>query len=657
MNLEGRLLGNRYEIIKKIGIGGMATVYKAKCRVLNRYVAIKILRDEFTTDAEFIKRFECEAQAAASLTHPNIVGIYDVANERELHYIVMELIQGKTLKEIINLDGILPWKWTVNVAIQIASALEVAHRNNIVHRDIKPHNIIITEDGVAKVTDFGIAKAVSNSTITAFGSTIGSVHYFSPEHAKGGFTDAKSDLYSLGVVMYEMLTGRVPFDADTPVSIALKHIQEDPIEPIKLNPNIPVSVNNVIMKAMKKDPNERYISATEMLGDLRETIKNPTGDFVRNNNLNNAPTQRVPIIEEEKTEGHTRKKESKITTFFNKHKVIRVIILLILAIVIFFAALIGTYYAINTNRAKEVPIPDLVGKSQEIAQTTLKELNIEYVLKEEVYDDKIPAGYIVSQEPPYKENITVLEGSTITVVVSKGQEVVPVPKVVGEKVEDAEKKLKDAGLKVTIEEEYHDKIEAGIVIKQSPEDGEEVSGNTEVKITVSKGTKMVRVPNLIGKTEAEAKKEIENAGLKLNPVRTDTDTTKENGVVIRQDLEDGKEVEEKTAITITINVLPQIKKGTVNVNVQSFTGYKPIIDDETGEITNKPNNVEVMVKVTSQGAEDTVYRQQHSEALKNVGIGIEGVGNVTVKVYIGGVLEKTEILNLNQENPVLTVEK
>ena len=226
MSLEGKLLGNRYEIIEKIGNGGMATVYRAKDNVLKRFVAVKILRDEFTTDEEFIKRFEAEAQSAARLTHSNIVSIYDVGVDENLYFIVMELIKGKTLKEIIIEEhGPLPWKWSVNVAIQIASALEMAHRNNIIHRDIKPHNIIITEDGVAKVTDFGIAKAVSNSTITAFGTTIGSVHYFSPEHARGGMTDVKSDLYSLGVVLYEMVTGKVPFDADTPVSVALKHMQ------------------------------------------------------------------------------------------------------------------------------------------------------------------------------------------------------------------------------------------------------------------------------------------------------------------------------------------------------------------------------------------------------------------------------------------------
>ena len=307
MDLEGKILGNRYEIIEKIGNGGMATVYKSKDRVLNRYVAVKILRDEFTTDEEFIKRFRIEAQSAASLTHPNIVSIFDVGNEGNLYYIVMELIKGKTLKEIITEEnGPLPWKWSLNVVTQIASALETAHKNNIVHRDIKPHNIIITEDGIAKVTDFGIAKAVSNSTITAFGTTIGSVHYFSPEHARGGFTDAKSDLYSLGVVMYEMLTGKVPFDADTPVSVALKHMQEKPVEPKELNENIPQVVNDIIMKAMQKDINLRYQSATEMVKDLNTALKNPDENFVHIGNNVGAATQRISTQEIAEAERRVR---------------------------------------------------------------------------------------------------------------------------------------------------------------------------------------------------------------------------------------------------------------------------------------------------------------------------------------------------------------
>lgn len=322
MSLEGKTIGNRYEILEKIGVGGMATVYKAKDNILKRNVAIKVLRDEFTTDEEFIKRFNTEAQSAASLTHPNIVSIYDVGHEENLYFIVMELIKGKTLKQIITEEGVLPWKWSINIAMQIASALEMAHKNNIIHRDIKPHNIIITEDGIAKVTDFGIAKAVSNSTITAFGTTIGSVHYFSPEHAIGGYTDAKSDIYSLGVVMYEMVTGRVPFDADTPVSIALKHMQEKPVEPIKLNPSIPYAVNKIIMKAMQKEVSLRYSSATELLKDLSLALKNPEGEGIgiSEENIENSYTQVIPTIREgeemKKKETETKNKN----VFFEKHK-------------------------------------------------------------------------------------------------------------------------------------------------------------------------------------------------------------------------------------------------------------------------------------------------------------------------------------------------
>ena len=324
MNLIGKMLDNRYEILEKIGVGGMATVYKAKCHVLNRFVAIKILKDEFTTDSDFIKKFNTEAQSAASLTHPNIVSIFDVGNEGNLYYIVMELIQGKTLKEIITEDGKLSWKWSVNIAIQIASALETAHKNNIIHRDIKPHNIIITEDGMAKVTDFGIAKAVSNSTITAFGTTIGSVHYFSPEHARGGFTDAKSDLYSLGVVMYEMLTGKVPFDADTPVSVALKQVQEEPVDPITYNKDIPISVNRIILKAMQKDPNLRYQSATEMLKDLSMALKRPNEDFVvLALQDDDSPTQKIPTIYDLEMEENNDKNAPKVGEKTEKKRKIR----------------------------------------------------------------------------------------------------------------------------------------------------------------------------------------------------------------------------------------------------------------------------------------------------------------------------------------------
>ena len=436
MNLEGRILGNRYEIIQKVGNGGMATVYKATDLVLKRYVAVKVLRDEFTTDEEFIKRFETEAQSAARLVHPNIVSIFDVGVDNGIYYIVMELIQGKTLKEIIVEErGPLPWKWSVNVAIQIASALEMAHKNNIIHRDIKPHNIIITEDGIAKVTDFGIAKAVSNSTITAFGTTIGSVHYFSPEHARGGYTDAKSDLYSLGVVLYEMVTGRVPFDADTPVSVALKHMQEEPIPPIEQNHNLPEAINKIILKSLKKDPMLRYQTATELLQDLRTALKNPSGDFIDDSEYDpTAKTQKISTDQYNRVNKASGKKENKFMTFVKQHKALSVFIGLIL---LFFIAFGGTLLILNLTNPKEVELPNLVGLTREEAEQKVKEAKLIFEVESEEYNADVEENRVISQDPTYVQNYNrVKQKSTVKVVISKGTEKTTVPNVKGKEKEE-----------------------------------------------------------------------------------------------------------------------------------------------------------------------------------------------------------------------------
>lgn len=595
MDLEGKILGNRYEIIEKIGNGGMATVYKSKDRVLNRYVAVKILRDEFTTDEEFIKRFRIEAQSAASLTHPNIVSIFDVGNEGSLYYIVMELIKGKTLKEIITEEnGPLPWKWSLNVVTQIASALETAHKNNIVHRDIKPHNIIITEDGIAKVTDFGIAKAVSNSTITAFGTTIGSVHYFSPEHARGGYTDAKSDLYSLGVVMYEMLTGRVPFDADTPVSVALKHMQEDPVEPKELNENIPQVVNDIIMKAMQKDVNLRYQSATEMLKDLNAALKNPDDNFVHIGSNIGAATQRISTQEIAEAERKAKeannpkngKKPNKFIEFVKKHKALSFVIGAIILFFVAFGATMGIVELVNPN---DVQIPNLVNKTQDEAEQIVKELKLKLVVKSEEYNENVEEGKIISQDPAYQENYTIKEHSEISVVISKGTETVEVPDVVGKTREEAEKLLKDAGLVAEITEENDEKVEAGIVLSQDIEDGETVNKGSTVKLVVSKGSGIVNVevPSLVGKTEQEARNLLTEAGLKVNVVN-DEDEAKNDGVVLRQSKDAGTEVQEGTTITITVNKISEEKTIQLHVNVNKLAGNGSTASNTTTEdTTNK----------------------------------------------------------------------
>ena len=648
MNLEGKLLGGRYEIIEKIGTGGMATVYKAKCLVLKRFVAVKVLRDEFTTDEEFIKRFNVEAQAVASLTHPNIVSVYDVGHEGNLYYIVMELVKGKTLKEIIVEDGALGWKWSVKIAMQIASALETAHRNNIVHRDIKPHNIIITEDGVAKVTDFGIAKAVSNSTITAFGTTIGSVHYFSPEHARGGFTDARSDLYSLGVVMYEMVTGRVPFDSDTPVSVALKHMQEEPIEPIKIKSELPQSVNDIIMKAMRKDANERYQSATEMIKDLELALKHPDEQFVAPSG-GDFPTQKISLDYAEKLQKQeTRKKAGKldkIKAYFEEHPVVKVLVIILACILVFSIAMGGTYLALSLGKAKEVQIPNLQGLTKEEAEQKAKELKIKVEVSEEKYHLEIPEGQIIEQDPKYQDNYKIKEGSTIKIVISKGQEIVEMPKVVGKTRDEATSALKEIGLEVKVEEEFSDDVEKNYIIKQEIKEGEKIPAGTTVTIYSSMGIEQVAVPDLSGKTESEAKSAISSAKLKWKSTDKTSDSSKPNGVVVNQSISSGSMVNKNTEITITVNEFDEIKTGTINVNVKSLLGGKVEYEDEEKTVVK---NVRVKIMVGS----DTVYDEKVSPTSTNIKATKSDKGSKEVTVYIDDIWKATKTFNFNTQSSI-----
>lgn len=653
MNLVGKVIGNRYEMLEKIGEGGMATVYKARCNILKRYVAAKVLREEFTTDEEFIRRFNTEAQAAASLTHPNIVSIFDVGHEDNVYYIVMELVQGKTLKEIINEDGVLPWKWSVNIAIQVASALETAHKNNIVHRDIKPHNIIITEDGIAKVTDFGIAKAVSNSTITAFGTTIGSVHYFSPEHARGGYTDAKSDIYSLGVVMYEMLTGRVPFDADTPVSIALKHMQEKPVEPMKLNPSIPFAINKIIMKAMEKEPSLRYQNATEMLKDLSMALKDPEGGFVKSNAEKLQYTQRVPVLgEEPQVEVKKDGKKGKLAKYFEEHptakKVWITVIIAVLVILIPLAGFFGVQALLKAGLPKDVNLPNFVGQTLEEAKVTLGKTKLT-LETEEVFDDEVEAGKIISQEPPYSEGATVKENTTVKLKISKGSEMVEMIKVVGMTYEEAEQKLKDElHLNVERKEETSKTVEKDIVIKQDIAEGKQIKVGETVTLTVSIGTglKDVAMPYVIGDTEAEAKKKLADLTV---IVAYEEDMSKADGKVLKQSIEAGTTVEEKTKVTITVNRIEEIKTGIVKINVQSLLGDKAVIKrDETGNEINPT----VKVKVTVDG--DNQYEEEKRKDETSLVVEVHGKHTVTVKVWIGDQMYGMKQLTLTDEDPVIS---
>ena len=634
----------------------MATVYKATDKVLKRNVAVKILRDEFTTDDEFIKRFEVEAQSAARLTHPNIVSIYDVGVDGNLYYIVMELIQGKTLKEIIVKEkGPLPWKWSINVSIQIASALEMAHRNNIIHRDIKPHNIIITEDGVAKVTDFGIAKAVSNSTITAFGTTIGSVHYFSPEHARGGFTDAKSDLYSLGVVMYEMVTGRVPFDADTPVSVALKHMQEEPVEPIELNPNLPIAVNKIIMRALQKDTTLRYQTASEMLVDLKKSLKDPEGDFVEE--LEYDPTARTQVIDtnayrdNKQTKNSSGKKDGKFKTFVKTHKGLSIFIGLLL---LFVLSLGGTMLVLNLTNPPEVAMPNVVGLSKEEAQKEIENVKLKFEIEKEEYNKDVPEGFIISQDPTYMEKFNkVKQGSTVKVVVSKGEEKTTVPKVVGMEKDKAVKALEDAKLKVEIVEESSKKVQEGYVISQETSPDTEAFAGDTIKIHVSTGVEKATVPDVIGKSQADAKKTLEAQGFVV-AVTTSEDSSKENGIVLKQSLDSGKTVEKGSTVTITVNSYEASKTMSVNINVKAITGG---YSEETSSSNTTENKTVKTVSITLKSGNNTLYSDSGVD--KNTtskSTTISGKGSMDLTLTItdsnGGSWTRTKSVNFSNDSSV-----
>ena len=621
MDLIGKVIGNRYEIITEVGDGGMATVYKAKDNILNRLVAIKILKDEFTTDQEFVKRFNTEAQSAARLTHPNIVSVFDVGYEEEynIYYIVMELIKGKTLKEIIVHDGALSWKWAVNIAMQIASALEAAHKENIIHRDIKPHNIIITEEGVAKVTDFGIAKAVSNSTITAFGTTIGSVHYFSPEQAKGGVTDAKSDIYSLGVVMYEMLTAKVPFDADTPVSVALKHMQEEPIEPIEINDEIPSAVNSIVMKAMQKDPINRYQTATEMISDLGKALKDPNGNFVIIQNKDGAYTRVMRTIEPKKQPQNNKKR-----------------ILFIAGLVAIFFLVFGiTKVALNGGFTAKVEIPNVVGKTSEEATKAIANAKLEFKTVEAASKD-VEVGKVISQEPSPASG-KVKKGTLIQLIISKGPETTELPDFKGKNIEDVRKTAQTMGLILNEVQESSDKVNENLVISQDIAAGKMVKSGDKITLKVSTGYEKTRVPTVVGMDEGTAKATLANANLKTN-ITYENDDTHENGKVISQSIEQNKEVKVGTTIELKIN---KIEKKEKTVTLKFKVPGTSSVTTNTTNTTATANKVAVQIIVNNRIVAD--YSKDKGE---NVEFSLKGTGSQDVKIKIDGTTRLTRTFNI-----------
>lgn len=551
--MEGQVLGNRYLLLEKIGGGGMAVVYKAKCTLLNRFVAIKILRSEFTNDEEFVKRFKVEAQAVASLSHPNVVSIYDVGHQDDVHYIVMEYVDGMTLKEFINKHGAINWQDAVKITIQICSAIEHAHKNNIVHRDIKPHNILLTKDGIAKVTDFGIARAVTSSTITMVGSTIGSVHYFSPEQARGGFIDEKSDLYSLGIALYEMVTGKVPFDGDTPVAVALKHIQEVPVEPHKLVPSLPYGVNEIIMKAIQKEQNLRYQTATSMINDLNRVLVQPQGGFVGVDNFNGQSTIRMKPVNSPRPANESRNEYNKNTDGKKEKKKNQVAYWIagITSIFVIALAIIMAFSLLTKDNTPINKMENYVGQKYDDVKPELEEKGFN-VTSKMVENDTVDKGIIIDQSiqpgTDYKSgNYTSLE-----LTVSNGPKLSKVPDVKDREYREAQSEMEANNLKYKFEKEFNEEVAADYVIRTAPDAGKEVEEGTEVIIYVSKGaeTKRIKVPNLVGKTELEAQKILSDNKLQLGNIIP----TGGKGIVNKQLPEAYSEVEEGESVTIWVTV-------------------------------------------------------------------------------------------------------
>ena len=488
-----KLLGGRYELLEKIGGGGMATVYKARDTLLQRVVAVKILRNQFVSDPEFVRRFRREAQNAASLSHPNIVAIYDVGEDHDDHYIVMEYVAGRTLKDIIKEHAPLPVSQALAIAAQIGRALEHAHRHRIIHRDIKPHNILITADGRAKVTDFGIARAATTSTLTHSGTIMGSVHYISPEQANGEAAGEKSDIYALGVVLYEMLTGQVPFDGPTPLAVVMKHVQEMPVPVRQLNPAVPEDVERVVMRCLRKPVDERYPSAEALVHDLEAALKGlPVSELGEDLD---EPTLVIPG-----SPPPPAKKRRTLAPW---------VVWTVLAVVALGAVALAAWRVVVWFNVPDVTVPQVTGMNVMQAQETLHQAGLESIIVGNPYSDQ-PAGTVLSQDP--QNGTVVKQNFTVQLVISKGPQMVAVPNVVGQPEAQAELTLTNAGFAVSVQDQFSDQWPAGTVISQDPSGGKLENGQT-VTIVVSKGAPSLVMPDFGGLSLADARSQLASLGL------------------------------------------------------------------------------------------------------------------------------------------------
>lgn len=637
MLTKGSYLADRYEILDKIGTGGMSDVYKAMDHILGREVAVKVLKQEFAEDVTFVTKFRSEAQSAAGLEHPNIVNIYDVGSENGMYYIVMEYVEGITLKTYIEKKGQLNFKEAISIAIQVGRGIEAAHNKGIIHRDIKPQNIIISTEGKVKVTDFGIARATSSNTIHA--DVMGSVHYASPEQARNGYVDGKSDIYSLGIVMYEMVTGRVPFDGDTTVAVALQHLQEEMVAPSAYAPELPISLEKIILKCTMKSPDRRYAAIEDLLLDLKKALVSPNEDFVTMGSAEEVEKTRVISPEEQEQireglagdadeddelmddeededEGPVNPKLDKAITIMGIAAAV-----IIIAIVIY---IVGSFFGLfkfgtkkndtkdkdSKTQAEQVEMINVLGMTEDEASSALKKAGVSYEIVYESSDDA-EEGDVIKQSVKEGEKIPSTEKVKITVCKEGDLEI---PSVVGMDGDSAIQTLKDKGFKANRTFEYSADVAEGNVINQTPT-GVGKKGDT-ITIVVSAGIQSVQVPSLANKTQQEAANELAAVGLQVGNVTTEYSDNYAAGRVIRQSVTQGKTVDAGTAVDIVIS-----------------DGKKPEYYSYSGTVSNTH---EVPVSVVLKDAEGVAIASWDLQANQSLNISAKDIATSSGTIEITG---------------------
>lgn len=632
---DGIVLGKRYAVLSKIGAGGMADVYKGRDQMLNRYVAIKVLKKQYKEDENFVRKFRSEAQAAAGLIHPNIVNVYDVGEDRGLNYMVMELVEGITLKEYIERKGRISHKETISIAIQMCSGIGAAHASGIIHRDIKPQNIIISKDGKVKVTDFGIAKAITSNTVST--NAMGSVHYTSPEQARGGFSDQRSDIYSIGITLFEMVTGQVPFDGETTVEVAMKHLQQEITPPSELVPDIPYSLEQIILKCTQKSSERRYESTEALIQDLKHSLVDPDGDFVvippiggmtdtvimtdkdLDDIRNGSDDEEYDTDEydtdamygnDDSDEDYENYESGRGADEVNPHmhkimKILTIVVVAIIVLILVFtvgkaAGVFKSFGGITTqeeeDKSGKVTVPDVRGMSEENARALLnkKRLGIHVVTRKE--SKKYKAGKISKQTPEAGEKVS--KHTKVEVVVSSGLvgSKKAIPDVRGMSETEAQNELEDAGFKVTSSFQYDDSVESGKVISTTPEAGTKAEKGSTVTMLVSQGSDKKTVPDVRGMADATAQSTIKSYGFNVGTVTYDYSDSVEKGMVISQTVEPGTKASAGTSISITVSNGPKPEE---KIEIQNFVG-QPVSALKSWAVSNGIN-----INETKRGPSNT----------------------------------------------------